>query len=1740
MSNPLIAQTQDSTKAYSGISLLESAADLKSAIESGDWASVAMGAVGTALDALSMAMDPFGAILAAGVSWLMEHVGPLKDALNALTGNADEIKAQSETWANVAKELGSVSSDLTDAIKADLQSWSGPASDTYRQRGQDVATTLQAAQKGCEGASSGVKTAGEVVAAVRTLVRDIISELVGHLISWALQVIFTLGIGLTWVVPQVVTAVAKTASKITDLVTKLVKALKALVPLLKRAGTLFEDAGKALKNIKVGKTAPPPKVGDIGGTPKAPPGKTPGGDGGGAPKDHTPPPGKPAGDDSTSASGDHSTPKDPPPPPGKTGGDDSVKTSGDHGTPPPPAKGDPPGGGGGGAKGPADTPPPTPKPDNPRDTAVGKDNLVCKSDPVDVVRGAVVLEQVDLRLPDPLVLERLHLSTYRAGQWFGPTWTSTVDQRLELDARTATFYCADGTVLVYPLPAAGSPVQPAEGPRRPLSVGEDGTYSITDPLRGTELRFGPLPGRGGETLPVSAMIGAGRDRVDVEYDRFGAPKLLRHTGGYLVELDSAAGRITAIRVVDPKKNLTVLARTFGYDERGRLTRVINSSGLAETYDYDAEGRITGWRDRNGVWYRYVYDAEGRCVRTVGDRGFYDGQFAYDRENRVTTYTDSLGHRTEFHLNEADQVVREVGPLGETTVSTWDRYDRLLSRTDALGRTTAFEYTAEGLLTAIVRPDGTRADVESGVDGSLTLTVTEGARTHRRVYPAGTAPDLLAVRSTADAEFRQDRQWRAEVAPAPVADPVERDLFGRPRVVTDASGARTRLDWTVEGRRALRIGPTGRQDKWRYDAEGNVVEHGGDRYEYGPFDLTVAKVDATGARTAYEYDTELRLTRVTNPAGLSWSYTYDAAGRTVSETDFDGRVLRFEYDGAGQLVKSVDGLGAATTFTYDALGNVVERHTAAGVTTYTYDPVGFLVRATEGDSVVEIDRDEFGRVVRETVDGRAIAYAYDGMNVRRRTPSGVDSAWNYDADGTPVSLLVAGQVVSFRHDEAGREIERTTGAGATLTQAFDAEHQLTQQTVTARDTARVVQQRGYRYQPDGGLVGVDDALSGPVRFRLDPAGRVTDVAARSGTESYRYDAAGNIADAQLPAIEYGPRRYTGNTLAAAGAVRFGYDAQGRLTTRSDPGGTWTYRWGPLDRLLGVRTPQGAEWRYRYDPLGRRTAKQRLAPDGSVAEEVTFAWSGQLLVEQVHRDAHGRELVLTWDHYPASTRPVTQTEHLGTGVRFFSFVTDQIGTPVDMIDAHGVVAWHATTSLWGRVTPGRPGGASTPLRFPGQYADDETGLHYNVFRYYDPGTGRYLSQDPLGLTPAPNPIAYVPNPLLEADPLGLGCTSSKLADDTDTPAPQPHPAPPPHANAGNDATHVQNSNPSPPPPPPPPPGHGSTSAPPPPPGHGDTGAPPPPPPPPGHGTGAPPPPPGHGTTSPPPPPPPPPGHGTGAPGGDHTGGHSGTGGDQSHSGGSQNQHTPVDYEPAGPDHPGHNRPPNDDRPFGDKYDGYKNELGIDGPQKTLKIPDDPNVKLNTKIEDLPPGVAHGFGPADHGKTVGHYMGYDENAVAGEFGHNKAHDALDLQGGGGYNHQSGTINLGAGQPDKTLYHEMGHIKQDQLGYNGSNTNQSVIEYHNVLHHENKFNLNDPPRTSYTLDDIPGKANKTKHSWEDFQNDVNNLPADHPKKTQTQNAVQDIENVLNTDPRYAGLSDQIKKNLANEYFWGKKQGRG
>ncbi|MET0135043.1 MAG: DUF6531 domain-containing protein, partial [Kibdelosporangium sp.] len=1343
-----------------------------------------LGSVGTALDALSMAMDPFGAILAAGVGWLMEHVGPLKEALDGLTGNADEIAAQAATWKNVATELGSIGQDLSAMAAADTASWTGVSGDAYRQRVADTAALIGTAQQGCDGASSGVKTAGEVVAAVRALVRDIIAELVGHMISWALQVLFTLGIGLTWVVPQVVNAVAKTASKIADLVRRLVQALKALVPLLKKAGDLFADAGKALRNIKAGDVTPTPKKPDLAPPPKDT-GVPKGGDGAGGGGGSTTPSGAggnnggsttPAGSGGGGNSGG-----------GNSGGGGSHGSPAGNGSPNGTPKGpDPspsPSGGGtttpSGGKGPDGSPPPkSNKPDDPRDRGVGTPDRVCKSDPIDVATGEMVLVQTDVSFPGPLefVLQRTHVSSYRAGRLFGTSWASTVDQRLELDGEHACYFSPDGMILVYPLPVrGGNAVQPLEGPRWSLRIDETGAYVLTDPALRRSLTFASVAASR-DVLPLTAVEGGDGRTIRIEHDDAGTPLSWLHSDGYQVDLDVVDGRVRGLSVVDATGGLTVRVASFGYDGHGWLTSVVNSSGKPMRFDYDDVARMTGWQDRTGAWYRYVYDEKGRCVRTVGDRGYLDGEFSY--EPGVTRHTDSLGHTTTFHLNELRQVVRETDPLGNTNEFVHDRYDRLLSRTDPLGRTTSYTYDSFGRLTAVIRPDSSIVSVNSDPAQPLLIGVAEGERTWSREYAgelgAG-VPDVATEQIGVAPTFRYDNLGAAE----PGSESEYRDLFGRPRVRADVFGGQVRFEWTVEGLRAARIGRTGEREQWRYDAEGNEIEHvtvtgGTERAEFGPFGLRTASVDVNGARSTYGYDTELRLTAVTNPNGLTWHYRYDPLGRLIEERDFDGRVLRFSYDAAGQLVRSVNGVGEAIDYTHDALGNVITRHTPAGITEYIYDPVGWLVRAANADAVLEFDRDESGRVLRETINGRSVllSYADDGTVLARHTPSGVDSRWLLDSEGHPAALSFAGHDIRFDHDGAGREVRRTVDGALELNQSFDAADRLTGQTITGPTPSGqpgTVQRRRFDYRPDGSPKTVTDAVSGVTHYGYDPTGRVVEVAASDHRENYRYDLVGHLVESSVAGrwpvdAESGTRSYTANTLTASGVVGYTYDAQGRLIRRSlvDPvagAQTWQYSWDPLDRMTGVLTPDGTRWRYLYDPLGRRIAKLRLGPAGTgsagsgsnsaVLERVDFVWADTQLVEQVHTDAQGARHVLTWERHPGDDRPIAQAELSGGVQRFQLVVTDQVGTPAELVAPGAGVTWQSRAALWGKVLT--PGG--TPLRFPGQYADPETGLHYNVYRYYDPATGRYVSQDPLGLGPAPDPAGYVPNPLLQVDPLGL---------------------------------------------------------------------------------------------------------------------------------------------------------------------------------------------------------------------------------------------------------------------------------------------------------------------------------------------------------------------------------------------------
>ncbi|MER6780930.1 MULTISPECIES: putative T7SS-secreted protein [unclassified Streptomyces] len=1031
-------------------------------------------------------------------------------------------------------------------------------------------------------------------------------------------------------------------------------------------------------------------------------------------------------------------------------------------------------------------------------------------DPVDLATGRMYLPQTDVELPGilPLVFTRRTESGCPVGRFLGPAWTSTVDDRLEIDEAGVIHVTAEGLLIAYPHPAPGVPTRPDKGRARTLLARDgDGDYTVTDPDGGLVFHFtapaGSEPGGDGEAW-LSAITERNGHTITVDREEDGLPLALAHSAGHQVNFTTADGLITALSLAGAGGGGADLPlMEYGYED-DNLTAVTKPSGATTSYVYDDRRRVIAWIDSNGSRYDYVYDDRDRVVAEGGEAGHIQITLAYTEPDprtgrHTTTLTTPDGHATRHLFGPGCKLLAITDPLGHTTRFTHDAHGNLLSRTDPLGLTTLFSYDEEGRVVRAVRPDGSELHTVRGRFGlPVEVVGPDGARVlhefdERGNRTAVTDPAGATTRYTYDEAARLTSLTDAAGAttevvcdaaglPVEVTDPAgavtrtERDALGRPVRITDPVGGVTRLEWDADGRLARRTGPDGATESWAYDGEGNLLSRTDaagrvTRYEYTHCDLPVSRTGPDGARYEFEHDSALRLTRVTNPHGLTWTYTYDAADNIVSETDFDGRTLTYRLDAAGRLAARGDALGGTISFERDLLGRAVSKDVDGRVTTYAYDTAGRLLEAAGPDGELRYQYDRRGKVKTELVDGRPLTYAYDvlGRRTRRTTPTGHVTTYAYGADGAPNRLITGRHRVDFTHDAAGRELSRVFGDTVTMTSAWDEAGRLSEQHVAAGGNA--VNSRAYTYRADGHLTSVADRLSGTRTFDLDRAGRVTAVHARGWTERYAYDDAGNQTSASWPSGHpggeaTGSRTYSGTSLTRAGGVRFEHDALGRIVLRqktrlSRKPDTWHYAWDAENRLTRVTTPDGTRWTYRYDPLGRRTAKQRLAADGeTVVEEVRFTWDGLILCEQTsHQPDLPHTVAVTWDH--RFDVPLAQTERILTpdthqeeiDRRFFAIATDLVGTPTELIDESGDIAWRARATLWGTTAWARDSTAYTPLRFPGQYYDPETGLHYNLFRHYDPESGRYTSPDPLGLAPAPNPLAYVDNPHGWCDPLGL---------------------------------------------------------------------------------------------------------------------------------------------------------------------------------------------------------------------------------------------------------------------------------------------------------------------------------------------------------------------------------------------------
>ena len=157
-------------------------------------------------------------------------------------------------------------------------------------------------------------------------------------------------------------------------------------------------------------------------------------------------------------------------------------------------------------------------------------------------------------------------------------------------------------------------------------------------------------------------------------------------------------------------------------------------------------------------------------------------------------------------------------------------------------------------------------------------------------------------------------------------------------------------------------------------------------------------------------------------------------------------------------------------------------------------------------------------------------------------------------------------------------------------------------------------------------------------------------------------------------------------------------------------------------------------------------------GAAESHATFLWDGNVLLAE---GTAADPLATVYLYEPGTFRPLAQIRRGPGGDAIYRYPLDLVGTPQELTNDDGRVVWRGRLRAWGALAAEPVAEVPQPLRFQGQYADTETGLHYNRFRYYAPAEGCYVHQDPIGLAGGWNRAGYVGDPAQWIDPLGLAC-------------------------------------------------------------------------------------------------------------------------------------------------------------------------------------------------------------------------------------------------------------------------------------------------------------------------------------------------------------------------------------------------
>ncbi|EDT4551272.1 RHS repeat protein [Salmonella enterica subsp. enterica serovar Berta] len=859
---------------------------------------------------------------------------------------------------------------------------------------------------------------------------------------------------------------------------------------------------------------------------------------------------------------------------------------------------------------------------------------------------------------------------------------------------------------------------------------------------------------------------------------------------------------------------------YRYDETGRVTEQLNPEGLSYRYDYEkSRVTITDSLGRREVLHTEGEGGLKRVVMKASADGSVT-RSRYDASGRPEWQTDATGRKTTYSPDVATgKLTAETSRTGETTrysydnpqselpsgihdatgsskTMRWNRYGQMVAFTDCSGYETKYEYDRFGQMTAVHREEGQSIYRSYNRRGQLTAVRDSQGRETR--YDYNDAGDLITV--TGPDGNRTETQYYGwgkalSTTQGGLTRRMEYDAAGRVTQLTNENGSHSAFTWDTLDRLTQQTGFDGRVQRYGYDLTGKLTQSEDE-------DLV----------THWHYDASDRLTHRTVNGLEAERWQYDEHGwlTELSHLSEEQRVaVYYGYDNKGRLIRERQTVSDPQTnellwqhetlqgYSEQGLANRFKPDNLPPVEWLTYGS-GYLAGMKLGDMpLLEYTRDRLHREVLRRFGSDTLPESYELTTTY--TPGGqlhgqhltlpqLNREYGYDEGGRLVRISGPQQTREYRYSDTGRltSVHTTsTTLDITLPYATDpAGNRLpdpefysdSASTVWADNRITEDMQYLYRYDKYGRLTEKTDRIPEGVVIRMND----------ERTHRYEYDN-------QHRLVHY-VRTQHGETQAEG---RYLYDPLGRRVgkrvwkrervhwsdTRMElsrrPYVTW-YGWEG-DRLTTIQTGQSrVQTLYApgsFTPLVRietdaaeqakaqhRSLAEKLSQEGSEdgqAVQLPAALTAMLdrLEGELRRNAVSEEsrawlagCGLTPEQMAEQLEPEYTPQR-----KIHLYHCDQRGLPLALVTPDNTVAWRGEYDEWGNLSgEENPEHLELVIRLPGQQYDEESGLYYNRHRYYNPGQGRYITQDPIGLKGGWNLYQYPLNPVTGTDPLGLKVT------------------------------------------------------------------------------------------------------------------------------------------------------------------------------------------------------------------------------------------------------------------------------------------------------------------------------------------------------------------------------------------------